>query len=157
MGRTKWKNRTPEDQQRILEEQKKMHENGRKQRMKSANPFSLLYKIRMTNEHALEIYNNKAIPIICKNHGWVESEKYILGKMKHILTGDHLIDAVMGKCPHCGEDIVRAFPPKGTDEIMLFALCLTFLIENGRMTDNRQKDDGVFNVKMDDDGVVVVK
>lgn len=126
----RWKNRTPEDKERVLREQKEMQLKADTKK----NPYALL-NVKATENRAGEIYKRFAIPIPCPLHGWVESEKYELVRRKHILTGDELIDILKGNCPDCRKEICRAFPMG--DEILLFLLAASQLKKAGRLEDKR--------------------
>ena len=124
----RWKNRTPEDKERILKEQRALQ-------TKVNKPNFNFNIIKETENNVMEIYKRGAIPILCLEHGWVESEKYELGLMKHIFTGNQIIDSIKGNCPKCRKDIVRAFPTG--NESLLFPLAIVTLRKQGRLEDKR--------------------
>lgn len=87
MGRTKWKNRTPEDKQRILDEQKKMGEK-KKPKWHQEN-----------DDKAMAIYRSNAFPIRCMQHGWVEPWDYEIRDGKDPLGQKRVF--IVGVCPDC--------------------------------------------------------
>jgi len=130
----RWKNRTPEDKERVLREQRDMQLKSEELK-EQKNPMAALFHLKKTEDNANEIYRRGAIPMPCKRHGWVESVKYEIGMMKHILTGNEEMPAIKGKCPSCGEDMVRAFPTG--NEGLLFPLACISLKQRGRLEDKR--------------------
>jgi hypothetical protein len=127
----RWKNRTPEDKERILKEQKQIMEN---KRISNMTPFG---RLESTKGEYFKIYERGGLPIACMKDGYVESEKYEIGNFKDPFSGIMMSNMVKGKCPICHQDILRLFPPLGSLETFLFAKIVNDLKCKGRMDDNR--------------------
>jgi hypothetical protein len=122
--RTKWKNRTREDQDRIFDEQKARRETGNKS------------SYERDDGKAGEIYRNGAIPIMCMKHGWVESERYVVDKIPHPLDVSTKIQGIIGTCPACNKTVRRAIPLG--DELLMMVPVIMKLEIDGRLVDKRK-------------------
>ncbi len=136
MGRTKWKNRTKAEQERILKDQQDMKNDGRKSILSRAlkSTFDAV-AVKEINDQGMNVYNSGSIPILCSEDGWAPSEYYVIIPGKSPFYGNEC-NYLHGKCKTCGKDIKRALPT-GTTEFMLFELAVTKLTKEGRLIDRR--------------------
>ena len=120
----KWKNRSPEDQKRILREQEEIRK-GKKPKLEE---FSFFKKQR-------EIAEKLEIPLWChKCNGPTYSEKYIL-----IDHPDQNWPIVIGHCVKCGDEARTALVPNSPMDMFNKGAIIHKLIHEGRLTDKRAK------------------
>ena len=125
---SRWSKRSQDEKERIKEEQIKLKEVRGKKSMGIPN---------MDPDTAKLIYKNGGIPIICRAHGWVDSQDYTIEKRRNILQPDRMDDFIVGHCPQCGGEILRAIPYGNLDEMMFLPLVVSSLKQKGRLTDKR--------------------
>ena len=124
----KWKNRTKEDQERILKEQQQQKENKKR---RFTHPLT-----RLDDNEALEIYKDGKIPIACPDcKKWTWCEKYVIKDGEPPMIGSPII---MGKCHHCGRLVRRIWTAMGTmTEAMLMGPAMYTLQRKGLLEDLR--------------------
>jgi len=125
---SRWSRRSQEEKERIAEKLEK--------ESKKEVGFSGLAKLKNT-EVAMDIYRNKRIPIACTNCGWSYGENYHAYNDKHPLNPTIPLRKITTTCIGCGKEISRVFPSLDCDDMVLFAMVLTILAQEGRLKDDR--------------------
>ena len=124
----KWKNRSPEEQKRILDEQQRVREATERKKVVGTH-------LILKDVDALAIYKNKEIPLPCLNCGWNGSERYRVYRGTDMLGGK--TEFVEGTCRKCQQVVKRAFPNPMSNEGMVFVLVAGNLKREGRLKDER--------------------
>jgi predicted Fe-S protein YdhL (DUF1289 family) len=124
----KWKNRSPEEKLKILNDQQKLRD-GVERKKVIGTPGIL------KDSEALVVYKAKEIPLPCLDCGWKGSDKYRVYKGQDPLGGR--CEFVEGACRGCKRIVRRAFPNPLGNEGMVFVLVATELKRSGRLSDER--------------------
>lgn len=132
MTRTKWKNRTREDQERIAREQ-----SAQQQSADAGNAPS--HGLR--DEDAMAIYKEGLIPVACsKCNEWTclgddPTHKYIIRWMEQMVIIPD--DYILCTCRKCGFPMMRRIPSPFDTEALAFVNAVLKLKEQGRLVDHR--------------------
>lgn len=125
----KWKNRSPEEQRKILDEQQRMTEEAKRKKL-VGSPLIL------KDIEALAVYKNHEIPLPCLDCGWNGSDQYRVYRGSDPMLGGKM-EYVEGTCRKCKKVLKRAFPNPMSSEGMVFVMVAGNLKRDGRLKDER--------------------
>lgn len=86
---------------------------------------------------AMDVYNNKEIPVLCLKHGWQGSDRYLLTKEYNPVIQREAF-MLYGHCRVCGKANKRVWPPLGLEEAVVGQAALMLLSKEGRVRDGTQ-------------------